>query len=93
MTVGAIPLERNTGTLVQWAAVMLSLRVETCESILLGLPVLARHVDGRVLRYALRGRPLPPPDDYIEITLPMALAVAEAAPITMAGSQRRKALR
>jgi hypothetical protein len=61
-----------------WAAMMLALDIDTCESILRGLPVRAGNLDGFVLRRALRGGELPPPEDYIEITPEMLDAVGEA---------------
>jgi hypothetical protein len=60
---------------------MLSFRVETCESILRGLPVIAGNLDPVVLRHALRGRPLPGGDTYLHITDGMLDAVAEAESI------------
>jgi hypothetical protein len=61
-----------------WAAIMLALNVDTCESVLLGRPVIACNLDGEVLRRALRGRRLPRLDSYIAVTAAMLDAVAEA---------------
>jgi hypothetical protein len=66
-------------TRLVWAAIMLATRVEACDSILRGDPVLGRHLDAQTLRHALRGRPLPNPDDYIEVTRAMLDAINEAA--------------
>jgi hypothetical protein len=64
-----------------WAAIMLALDVETCESLLSGRFVRAGNLDGLVLRRALRGEPLPDYEDYIEIGAAMLDAVAEAGPL------------
>jgi hypothetical protein len=61
-----------------WAAVMLALDLDTCCSILHRLPVRAGNLDGFVLRRALRGERLPDPEDYVEVTVEMLDAVAEA---------------
>jgi hypothetical protein len=63
-----------------WAAVMLTADVEVCRSILSGRPVLARQLDGAVLRRALRGEPLPPPDGYFRVRPGHLDAVAEGGP-------------
>jgi hypothetical protein len=60
-----------------WAAVLLTRDVEVCRSIASGRPVLARKLDGVVLRRALRGAPLPPPDEYIVVDADMLDAAAE----------------
>ena len=64
-----------------WAAMMLALDVDTCRSIMRGLPVRAGNLDGFVLRRALRGGPLPDTEVYIEITGEMLDAVDEAGPL------------
>jgi hypothetical protein len=64
-----------------WAAMMLALDVDTCESILRGRPVRAGNLDAFVLRRALRGGRLPDPEDYVEVTTEMLEAVAEAGPL------------
>jgi hypothetical protein len=60
---------------------MLALDLDTCSSILRELRVRAGHLDGFVLRRALRGAQLPDPEDYIEVTGGMLDAVAEAGPL------------
>jgi hypothetical protein len=65
----------------EWAAMMLTLDVNTCGSVLRGLPVRAGNLDGFVLRRALRGAPLPDAEDYIVITGEMLDAVDEAGPL------------
>lgn len=60
-----------------WAAVMLAADLEVCRSILLGRPVLARQLDAEVLRRALRGEALPPPETYFRIRPGHLDAVAE----------------
>lgn len=67
-----------------WAAIALSLRVETCEAILAGEPVIAANLDGKVLRRALRGKPPPPISEFITVTPEMLDAIAEAGPLRMA---------
>jgi hypothetical protein len=69
------------GRVVIWAAMMLALDVDTCRSIMRGLPVRAGNLDGFVLRRALRGGPLPDTEVYIEITGEMLDAVDEAGPL------------
>lgn len=66
---------------LEWAAMMLALDVDTCRSIMRGLPVRAGNLDGFVLRRALRGGPLPDTEVYIEITGEMLDAVDEAGPL------------
>lgn len=73
----------------EWAAMMLALDVDTCGSILRGLPVRAGNLDGFVLRRALRGGPLPDAEDYIVITKVMVDAVAEAGPLPAKKAGRR----
>jgi hypothetical protein len=64
-----------------WAAMMLALDIDTCESILGGLRVRVGNLDAFFLRRALRDAPLPDIEDYIEITVEMLDAVAEAGPL------------
>jgi len=59
---------------------MLAETLEVCRSILSGYPVLVRQLDPVALRRALRGRPSPPGEAYIDLTVPMLLAVAEGGP-------------
>jgi hypothetical protein len=63
-----------------WAAVMLASSVEAAESILRGRPVLTRQLDPVALQRALRGGPLPEPEDWIRIRAGHLDAVAEAGP-------------
>lgn len=60
-----------------WAAMMLALDVDVCESILRGRPVLVRQLDPVALRRALRGEPLPDPDSYIRVRHGHLDAIAE----------------
>jgi hypothetical protein len=60
-----------------WAGIMLALDVKTCDSILRGLRVRAGSLDGFVLRRALRGAPLPDPEDYIQISSEQLVAIEE----------------
>jgi hypothetical protein len=66
-----------------WAATMVALDLDTASSILRGLRVRAGNLDGFVLRRALRGDPLPDPEDYIEITPAMLEAIDEAGPLSL----------
>jgi hypothetical protein len=70
-----------------WAAMMLVLDVDTCESILRGLPVRAGNLDGFVLRRALRGAELPQSESYLEVGDEMLDAVAEAGPFEPKGTR------
>jgi hypothetical protein len=54
-----------------------------------GLPVIAANLDGEVLRRALRGAPLPPASEFIEVDVDMLDAVAEAGPLTLNRKARR----
>jgi hypothetical protein len=60
---------------------MLGLDVDTCESILRGVPVRVGNLDGFVLWRGLRGGETPNPEDYLEVTVEMLDAVAEAGPL------------
>jgi hypothetical protein len=71
-----------------WAAIMLARTVETCESILAGRRVLARNLDGVVLRRALRGGPLPPVEAWLRVDAAMLDAVVEAGPLELARPAR-----
>ncbi len=73
-----------------WAAMMLALDVDTASSILCGLRVRAGNLDGFILRRALRGDPLPDPEDYIEVAGEMLDAVNEAGPLPAATTKGRK---
>jgi hypothetical protein len=73
-----------------WAAMMLALDVGTASSILCGLCVRAGNLDAFVLRRALRGDPLPDPEDYIEVAGEMLDAVNEAGPLPAATTKGRK---
>jgi hypothetical protein len=67
----------------QWAAMILSLDdIDTCRSIMRGLPVRAGNLDAFVLRRALRGAPLPDPETYIAVDADMFDAVSEAGPLS-----------
>jgi hypothetical protein len=73
-----------------WATMMLALDVDTCESILSGLPVRAGNLDGFVLRRALRGGPLPDAENYFQVTAGMLDAVVEAGPLPVPIKERRR---
>jgi hypothetical protein len=60
-----------------WAVFMLARDLWTCESILRRLPVRAGNLDGLVLRHAFRGAPLPPANDYIDVSHEMLDAIDE----------------
>jgi hypothetical protein len=78
--------EQEAGRLASgrlWAATMLSLSLDTCRPILRGDPVLARQLDAVVLRRALRGEDLPPAGGFIQVTVEMLDAVAEAGPLQL----------
>jgi hypothetical protein len=64
-----------------WAAVLLVLDVDACESVLLGRPVLASKLDYVMLRRAVRGSALPPSDSFVRVTPDMLDAVAECGPL------------
>lgn len=64
-----------------WAALMLTLDLAICCSLLLGRKVLAARLNPEVLRRALRGAALPDPDSYLPISVEMLDAVAEAGPL------------
>jgi hypothetical protein len=63
-----------------WAALVLATTLPVCRSICDGRPVLARQLDAKVLRRALRGAPFPSPDSYKQITAEMLDAIAEGGP-------------
>lgn len=81
-------VNRDETSRIQWAAMMLALDVDTCASILRGRRVRAGNLDGFVLRRALRGGPLPDPEDYIQITAEMLEAVDEAGPLTLSTTKK-----
>jgi hypothetical protein len=64
-----------------WAALMLARSVDTCASILAGNPVRAGTLDAAFLRCALRGAPLPDPNEFVLITYGMLNPVDESGPI------------
>jgi hypothetical protein len=66
-----------------WAALMLALDTNTAGSILRGLRVRAGNLDGFVLRRALRGEPLPDPEEFIYVTPAMLEAIDEAGPLSL----------
>lgn len=66
-----------------WAAMMLTRDLDTLRSILLGQNVLVRNLDRRILRHAVRGAPLPEPDEYLQVTVEMLFAVQEAGPFEL----------
>ena len=98
MTVRALPVEltesqRREAERISsrrfWAATMLALDLDTCESIMRGRPVMAGRLDGEALRRALRGAALPPWDSYIDVTAEMLDAVAEAGPLAPTPWEKR----
>ena len=75
-----------------WAALMLALDVSVFRSVLLGRPVIASQLDAVVLRRALRGMPLPPPDSFVRVRSGHLDAIAESGPLpapTARGRARR----
>lgn len=64
-----------------WASMVLARHVDTCASILRGLPVRVGLLDRFVLRRALRGGSLPDPETYLVVTDEMLAAIREAGPI------------
>ena len=73
-----------------WAAIVLSRRIETCDSILRGLPVRVGNLDRFVLRRALRGGRLPHPESYITIGAEELAAVCEAGPLPERTDRRQR---
>jgi hypothetical protein len=71
-----------------WSDFMLTADLEVARSILLGRPVLARQLDAEALRRALRGQPLPPPDQYVRVRHGHLEAVAESGPFDTRESTR-----
>jgi hypothetical protein len=70
---------------------MLARDVDTCRSILRGLPVRVGNLDRFVLRRALRAAaPLPDPEDYLLVDGEMLAAIAEAGPIPERQPVRRR---
>jgi hypothetical protein len=82
--------EEQEVTRLQWAAMELTLDVDTCASILRGLRVRAANLDGVVLRRALRGGELPHPDEFIQVDLEMLEAVNEAGPLPAREKGRKR---
>jgi hypothetical protein len=72
-----------------WAAMMLALDVDTCESILRGRPVYARRLDPVVLRRALRGGMLPDPGSWFRVRSGHLDAIAEAGALETREERRR----
>ena len=72
-----------------WATFMISHTPEVAESIIAGRPVMARNLDAEALRRALRGGPLPNPDEYLVVSEEMLAAVVEAGPIPTTRRKRR----
>jgi hypothetical protein len=71
-----------------WGVLMLAWTVEVAESILVGRPVMASGLDAEALRRALRGAPLPDPDQYVVVTDEMLDAINEAGPLRPASGRR-----
>ena len=69
---------------------MLARDVYVCESVLGGVPVLARLLDGEALRRALRGGELPSPDAYVLVTDAMLDAVAECGALVLKPAAGRR---
>jgi hypothetical protein len=69
---------------------MVARDVDTCGSILRGLPVRVGNLDRFVLRRALRGGPLPDPETYIVISAEMLAAIKEAGPMPERQPRRRR---
>jgi hypothetical protein len=65
-----------------YAATMLTNDLDTCGSILRGLPVRAGKLDSFVFRRALRGDRLPDPESYLVVTDEMLDAIAESEPLS-----------
>ena len=72
-----------------WAVLMLARSPEAAESILAVRPVMARLLDAEALRRALRGGPLPDPEEFVLVAHEMLDAVDEAGPITVSRRRRR----
>jgi hypothetical protein len=64
-----------------WAAMMVARDVDTCGSILRGLPVRVGNLDRFVLRRALRGGCLPDAEAYVVVSPEMLAAITEAGPM------------
>lgn len=65
-----------------WAVFMLARSPEVAESIMRGRPVMARGLDAEALRRALRGCPLPNPDEFVPVSHEMLDALNEAGPMS-----------
>jgi hypothetical protein len=57
---------------------MVARRIDTLESILVGRPVYAKHLDALALRRALRGGALPHPDSWFRVRDGHLDAISEA---------------
>jgi hypothetical protein len=64
-----------------WAVLMLAHTPEVAESVLIGRAVMAAGLDAEAMRRALRGGPLPDPDQYVVVTDEMLDAINEAGPL------------
>lgn len=73
-----------------WAAMMVARDVDTCESILCGLPVRVGNLDRFVLRRALRGGRVPDPEAYVVVSAQMLAAIDEAGPMPERRTRRRR---
>jgi hypothetical protein len=69
---------------------MVAREVDTCGSLLCGLPVRVGNLDRFVLRRALRGGALPDPETYVVVTAEMLAAIAEAGPMPDRQPGRRR---
>jgi hypothetical protein len=72
-----------------WSGLVLARDVWTCGSLLEGRPVVARNLDGEVLRLSFRGAPLPAPGEFVEVSGEMLDAVAEAEAVIVERANRR----
>jgi hypothetical protein len=64
-----------------WSVFVLSPTPEVAESITIGRPVRAGQLDAEALRRALRGGPLPDPDQFVVVSHEMLDAINEANPL------------
>jgi hypothetical protein len=72
-----------------WSLFMISHTPEVAESIAGGRAVMASGLDAEALRRALRGGPLPNPDQYVVVTDEMLDAINEAGPLRPPGRRGR----
>jgi hypothetical protein len=75
------PGDESEGDQRCWAAFVLALEVDTFGSIMAGRRVMAGRLDAEMLRRGLRGRRLPHPDAYIDVTVDMLDALVESGPL------------